>query len=115
MPPSGPATPKDPACRWVEVCTIDALPPGERKLIKIENVEIALFNIDGTIFAIKNRCPHRSGPLIRGYIDSERGIKCPMHGWRFDLRTGESQRPAHATVYQVKIEGGDVYTEVPSL
>ena len=101
--------------RWVKACTIDALPPRERKLIKIDTIEIALFNIDGTVFAIKNRCPHRSGPLIRGYIDNEGGVKCPMHGWRFDLRTGESKRPAHATVYQAKIEDRDVYTEVASL
>lgn len=83
--------------------------PGQRRLVTIDGTEIALFNINGTVFAIKNRCPHRSGPLIRGYVDGNSGIKCPMHGWRFDLRTGESKRPARATTYQTKIDGGRLY------
>ena len=94
---------------WQAACQADELPPGKRKLITVSGVEIALFNIDGTVFAINNRCPHRKGPLIRGYIDSAGGIKCPMHGWRFDLRTGESQRPAQATTYRTKIEDETVY------
>lgn len=93
---------------WQAVCQVDELPPGERKLVTVNGVEIALFNIDGAVFAINNRCPHRKGPLIRGYIDSESGIKCPMHGWRFDLRTGQSRRPTQATTYRTKIEAGTV-------
>lgn len=94
---------------WVEACRIDELPSGGRKLIKIDGTEIALFNLNGNIYAIKNRCPHRSGPLIRGFIDDAAGIKCPMHGWRFNLRDGSSERPARAVVYQVKIENGWLY------
>jgi nitrite reductase/ring-hydroxylating ferredoxin subunit len=90
--------------QWLEACPASALPPGSRKLVKLNGIEVALFNIGGTVFAIKNRCPHRSGPLIRGFIDEAGGIKCPMHGWRFDLRDGSSERPAQATVYPVKIE-----------
>ena len=73
---------------WLEACPLQELPPGGRKLVKLHNIDIALFNIQGVIYAIKNRCPHRSGPLIRGFIDLTGGIKCPMHGWRFDLREG---------------------------
>ncbi len=98
-----------PASGWQTACQADELLPGERKLVTLNGVEIALFNIDGAVFAINNRCPHRKGPLIRGYTDSAGGIKCPMHGWRFDLRTGQSQRPAQATTYRTKIEGGILY------
>jgi 3-phenylpropionate/trans-cinnamate dioxygenase ferredoxin component len=99
---------------WTEICRLDELPAGGRKLVTLNGIEIALFNIDGTIYAIKNRCPHRSGPLIRGFIDPTGdmkcpGIKCPMHGWRFDLRDGSSERPATAAVYSVKIENDGVY------
>ena len=94
---------------WTKVCSLEELPPGARKLIRLNNIEIALFNIRGTIYAIKNRCPHRSGPLIRGFIDPAGGIKCPMHGWRFDLRDGSSERPARATVYPVRVEDGCLY------
>lgn len=94
---------------WLEACRSEELPPGGRKLVKLNTIEIALFNVDGTIYAIKNRCPHRSGPLIRGFIDPTGGVKCPMHGWRFDLRDGSSERPAQAIVYPVKIEDGCIY------
>ena len=102
-----------PASGWQAACQADELLPGERKLVTLDGVEIALFNIDGAVFAINNRCPHRKGPLIRGYTDSEGGIKCPMHGWRFDLRTGQSQRPAQATAYRTKTEGGILYLALP--
>jgi nitrite reductase (NADH) small subunit len=94
---------------WLEVCRLEELPLGSRKLIKLNNLEIALFNLKGAIYAIKNRCPHRSGPLIRGFIDPTGGVKCPMHGWRFDLRDGSSERPAQATVYATKVEDGRIY------
>jgi len=94
---------------WIEACRLEELPPGRRKLVRINNIEIALFNLGGVIYAIKNRCPHRSGPLIRGFTDAAGGIKCPMHGWRFDLRDGSSERPARATVYPSKVENGVLY------
>jgi nitrite reductase/ring-hydroxylating ferredoxin subunit len=98
--------------RWVVACRFEDLPPGGRKLVKIDTTEVALFNLNGVIYAIKNRCPHRGGPLIRGVLDAAGGIKCPLHGWRFDLRDGSSQRPACATTYSVKAEGGFLYLAV---
>jgi len=95
--------------QWLAACPVNELSPGGRKLIKLNGIDIALFNIGGTVFAIKNRCPHRSGPLIRGFTDDAGGIKCPMHGWRFDLRNGSSERPAQATVYPVKVEDNTLY------
>jgi nitrite reductase/ring-hydroxylating ferredoxin subunit len=97
------------SAQWLAACSVNELPPGGRKLIKLNGIDIALFNIGGTVFAIKNRCPHRSGPLIRGFTDAAGGIKCPMHGWRFDLRDGSSERPAQATVYPVKVEDDTLY------
>src|SRR2546428_13955311 len=94
---------------WIEACRLEELPPGSRKLVKVNNTAIALFNLRGVVYAINNRCPHRSGPLIRGFIDDACGIKCPMHGWRFDLRDGTSERPAQATVYRVKVANGFLY------
>ena len=99
---------------WKPVCGSSDLPVGARRLVEVADVEIALFNIGGSIFAINNRCPHRKGPLIRGYTDEEGGIKCPMHGWRFDLRTGQSNRPAHAQVYETKTERNTVFVAIPA-
>jgi nitrite reductase/ring-hydroxylating ferredoxin subunit len=95
----------------VRVADAVDVPSGSRKLVTTAGREIALFNVDGVIYAINNRCPHKSGPLIRGYIDG-RGIKCPMHGWRYDLATGQSERPAAATVYAVTVEDGGVFIDI---
>jgi nitrite reductase/ring-hydroxylating ferredoxin subunit len=97
--------------RRVRVAEAVDVPYGSRKLVTAAGREIALFNVDGVIYAIDNRCPHKSGPLIRGYIDG-RGIKCPMHGWRYDLATGHSERPATATVYAVTVEDGGVFIDI---
>ena len=69
---------------WLKACPAAELPPGERKLVKLNNVEVALFNLNGTVYAIKNRCPHRSGPLIRGFVDDKAGIKCPFYNVKSD-------------------------------
>jgi len=96
---------------WVEVGRADELPEGGRKLIKVSGVEIALFRLKGKVYALSNRCPHRGGPLIRGYLEGC-GIRCPMHGWRFDLHTGESQQPARARTYAVRSAGGMLHLAI---
>lgn len=99
--------------RQVRVADAADVPAGERKLVTVEGVEVALFNVAGTVYAINNRCPHRNGPLIRGFIDGD-GIKCPMHGWRYDLATGQSERPATATVYAVTVREDGIFIELPA-
>lgn len=97
--------------RRVRLGDAGSISDGERKLVVVDGTEVALFNVDGVIYAINNRCPHRNGPLICGYIDG-RGIKCPMHGWRYDLATGESERPAKATVYPVDVAGAGIFITI---
>lgn len=87
------------------VCSADELPPGARKIVEVEGRSIGVFNVDGDYLAIRNRCPHQGGPLCEGvqvgqltsdepgdYAYSRPGeiIRCPWHGWEFDLRTGAS-------------------------
>ncbi len=79
--------------------------PGERRQIDIDGRPIALFNIKGEFFAIGDKCPHAAGSLCKGklvgfadadlpgsYRLTRQGevIKCPWHGWEFDIRTGDS-------------------------
>ena len=59
----------------------------------IDGKEVALFNVEGRLYAVGNRCPHRSGPLVQGKVETvpETGkpaVRCPIHGWLFDLKTG---------------------------
>jgi len=87
------------------VAAVDELPPGSRKFLVIDERPIAIFNVKGEFFGLLNRCPHQGaslceGPLI-GLAEAElpgevrytrRGeiLRCPWHGWEFDIRTGQS-------------------------
>jgi nitrite reductase/ring-hydroxylating ferredoxin subunit len=87
------------------VATTDEIAPGERKVVTVEDREIVVFNLGGEYVGVLNRCPHQGGKLcdgvVTGHITSnEPGkinyarpgefVRCPWHGWFFDLRTGQS-------------------------
>ena len=87
------------------VCTTEELQPGERKIVDAGGRSIGVFNVGGSYHALLNLCPHQRGPLCLGQVTgtmlpSEVGefrydlegriIRCPWHGWEFDLTTGKS-------------------------
>jgi nitrite reductase (NADH) small subunit len=92
----------------VAVARLDDLGERGRTVVQAGGTEIALFRVADRVYAIQSRCPHRDGPLVRGFVDDGPGIRCPMHGWRYDLVTGESDRPAKATVYPVRVDGEEI-------
>ena len=82
------------------------IPPGGRKLVAVRGRDVVVFNVKGEYLALLDRCPHQGGSLCRGklvglvesdapgrYRYSRQGeiIRCPWHGWEFDLRTGRSR------------------------
>ncbi|MFP3569776.1 Rieske (2Fe-2S) protein [Paraburkholderia sp. SIMBA_030] len=73
--------------RQIPVRMSGELAPGQRKLAFIDGRSIVLFNIDGTIYAIDNSCPHNGASLANGQLEGC-VLRCPAHGLRFDLRTG---------------------------
>jgi 3-phenylpropionate/trans-cinnamate dioxygenase ferredoxin subunit len=108
------------------VGTIDDIPPGERKIVEIGGRTVGVFNVGGEYFAILNRCPHQGGSLGAGrqtglvtssrpgeYTTSRAGeiIRCPWHGWEFDIRTGQSwfdPRAVRVRRYDVSVESGSM-------
>ena len=73
---------------------------------------IALFNIDGTFYAVDNACTHRGGPLGEGRVDGTI-VTCPWHGNRFDVTTGQVITGTRAvTTYAVQIKGDDVLVDL---
>jgi nitrite reductase/ring-hydroxylating ferredoxin subunit len=92
--------------RSVVVAQADEIAPGERKLVTIGGRSIGVFNVGGEYYALRNRCPHQGGPLCEGFQFAplrvavpgepyDRGdegaiVRCPWHGWEFDIRTGNS-------------------------
>jgi len=110
------------AQRWI-VATVDEVPPGGRKCVVVGDREIGIFNVRGEFFALRNRCPHQGGPLCIGrlagflrssqpgeYIYSRAGemVRCPWHGWEFDIRTGQSWFDPKLRVrrYEVQVAPG---------
>lgn len=113
------------------VCPLKALPPGNRRVATIAGRPIVIFNIKGELFALLDRCPHQGGPLSRGQLTglveaSEPGeyrysrsgeiLRCPWHGWEFDVRTGKSwcdPSRIRTKSYNVAIEPGNQLLEGP--
>ena len=70
----------------IKIAELDEVPVGNSKLVIIDDIPIALFNINGKIIAWDNRCPHRGASLSDGNI-SQKIIQCKFHLWEFDVRT----------------------------
>ncbi len=100
----------------IDVCTISELPPGERKLVEWEDLEIGVFNCGGDLLAIEDRCSHDDGPLAEGGFDADTcTVECPRHGSLFDLRTGKPKTlPAYTPVdtFPVLVEDDMIKLEV---
>jgi nitrite reductase/ring-hydroxylating ferredoxin subunit len=104
------------------VCRVEEIPPGRRKIVEIEGRSIGVFNVNGQFFALRNRCPHQGAPLCQGsvkgtalpslpgeYLWAREGeiLRCPWHGWEFDITTGKNMaEPERWRVrrYEVTVE-----------
>ncbi len=100
----------------IDVCPIDELPPGARRKFEYEDLEIAVFNCAGQIFAMEDRCSHDDGDLADGDLDQGAcTVECPRHGSQFDLRSGKPLTlPAYEPVetYEVVLEDDLVKVDV---
>ena len=100
----------------IDICAVAELPPGGMKLVEWEDLEIGVFNCNGEILAIEDRCSHDNGTLVEGTLDQEKcTVECPRHGSEFDLRTGKPLTlPAYVPVdtFPVIIDGDQIKVEV---
>ncbi len=106
------------------VAAVAEFPPGSRRCVTLEGRRIALFNVAGRYFGLLDRCPHQGGPLsegvLTGLVEAEEPgayrfsrpgeiLRCPWHGWEFDLATGESRfdpRRHRTRAYRVETAAG---------
>lgn len=99
---------------WKQVCTLDDIPRLGSRVVRHEEdggvIDIALFRTQGEVFALRNKCPHKGGPLSEGIVHGKQ-VTCPLHGWKLSLETGEAVAPdvGCARRYPVKVENGLVY------
>ena len=101
---------------WHVVARVGEIAHGEVKRVEIGDEEIGVYNLDGELYAIEDRCSHDDGPLVEGdWEPDEAVVICPRHGSRFDLRTGRPLTlPAFEPVetYAVRVEDGVVKVTV---
>ena len=95
---------------------VEELPPGEVKIVRAGELAIGVYNLNGSYYAIEDRCSHDDGPLAEGDFDAEVGVAiCPRHGSEFDVRTGRPlSLPAYLPVetFEVVVEDGLVKVRV---
>ena len=100
----------------LDVCPLDELQPGEVKIVHAGVIALGVYNLDGELYAIEDRCSHDDGPLCEGEFDVETGVViCPRHGANFDIRTGSALTlPAYLPVstYPVRVVDGMIKVEV---
>ena len=100
----------------IEVCPLEEIWPGKMRLVPAGSLTIGVFNCEGSLYAIEDRCSHDDGPLAEGDWDPEACVVvCPRHGSRFDLETGiPMSLPAFEAVrtFPVSVRDGVVLVDV---
>jgi nitrite reductase/ring-hydroxylating ferredoxin subunit len=97
--------------RWVELCAVDDLRDG-RKVARVEDRQIALFQIQDRFYAVDNRCPHMGYPLSMGSVRDGK-LTCDWHNWKFGLEDGACIRGEEAVrSYDVRVDGGRILVNI---
>jgi nitrite reductase/ring-hydroxylating ferredoxin subunit len=100
---------------FVPVAKIGDIAPGEHRRVDVGGEPVLLANVDGEFYAVADRCSHEEARLSEGFMMASH-IECPLHGSRFDLKTGavrSSPATAPLRTYETKVEGDDVFIRVP--
>jgi len=106
---------------FVKATDTTGLSVGSKKMVVVDGKEILLTNIDGSYYAIANKCPHMGGSLVKGTLE-DGIITCPRHGSKFDVKTGRAVggpkilfmkfNVKDDSSYPVKLEGNDILIDL---
>ncbi len=99
---------------FVPVAKVKDLEPGDCVSVEAAGRWVALFNVNGKIYATDDTCPHAGGPLGEGTLKDE-VVVCPWHGWRFNVRTGQRPEKPDLSVacYEVRVVGEEIQVAFP--
>ena len=105
--------------------SIEDLPAGESLGTVVDGLEVAVFNVDGELYAIQNKCIHKQGPLYQGETDcgtdfdsdsdsDSCSVYCPYHYWEFDLESGEYvvDDSKQLRTFDVDVDDGEIWVEI---
>ncbi len=95
---------------WIPVGRLDDIPRQGARVVTTPAGDIALFRtLDDQVFALRDRCPHKGGPLSQGIVHGRR-VACPLHDWKIELDSGLAVAPDQgcAARYPTRVEDGRV-------
>jgi len=96
---------------WIEVGALSEIPKLGARVVSRDTGDIAVFRTaDDEIFALRDSCPHKGGPLSQGIVHGKR-VSCPLHDWKIKLDSGDAVAPDEgcAASYPTKMEGETVF------
>lgn len=96
---------------WVLVGELNDIRPMGARIVRTEEGDIAIFRTaDDEVFALRDQCPHKGGPLSQGIVHGKK-VTCPLHNWNINLDSGEAVAPDEgcAASYPVRLEGDSIY------
>ena len=102
---------------WFEVGAVDDVPVLGSRTVQAPGGTIAVFKAaDGTLFALRDRCPHKGGPLSQGIVHGH-SVTCPLHNWVISLETGEAQGADRGCTHKIplRIEEGRILLAASAL
>ncbi len=97
--------------QWLEIANLEDIPKLGARVVKTDEVEIAVFRTrNDEVFALKDECPHRKGPLSQGIVH-DTTVTCPLHNWKIDLASGQAKSPDEgcSRSYPVRVENGRIF------
>jgi naphthalene 1,2-dioxygenase system ferredoxin subunit len=100
--------------KWIDVSDIDDIPKGDVTAVKVDGKELALYEVEGNIYATDNLCTHGAARMSDGFLDGSE-IECPLHQGKFDVCTGKAlcaPLTENIRVYPVKIENNRIFLNV---
>ncbi len=96
---------------WIEIGKVEEIPKQGARVVETAKGDIGIFRtLEGEVFALRDRCPHKEGPLSQGIVHGKR-VTCPLHNWNIELESGEVVAPDEgcAASFPVKVDDGVVY------
>jgi chlorite dismutase/nitrite reductase/ring-hydroxylating ferredoxin subunit len=103
------------SANWVDAGALVDFPPGATKMVYLDGQQVAVFNVEGELFAINNRCSHARGPLSEGVVERQGEtctVVCPWHYARYDLESGrvvDGIAAAPVATYRVEVRDGVIF------
>lgn len=100
--------------KWLKIAPLEEIPVLGSRVVETKDFRVAVFRASNDeIFAIKDACPHKQGPLSQGIMHGH-SVTCPLHNWKIDLTTGAALGPDEGctNVFETKVDAGTIYLQL---